>query len=230
MDNWKNKTTNHRNESLIGFNRFQKKALKTIIKYYPEFRLEPSPSPQTTEGVENGEKMTILTGKYNITGIFVAILLTLCNIILLILRSFIDRQLTYEEGKLTALVFSSVIIGVLFGIDGWSIIYALLAKHFFIILNFQGIYYKKILIPRRIAWSDISKITATKKYDRIVIMIYWKPKSYIANSERFDSRQFRGTLWRKKTSPQFAEAFKLCRYRQCPFIEYDLHARYRTRT
>lgn len=229
MDKWKDKLASQAKESYKGNKKFQKKALETIYKYYPEFGREKSQNK--AKGALNGEKIIILTGNFNsLVGIFMAILFTFFSVILLIVLPFVDLEAVYGKPfdfELTGLQLWIIIITLImifFGCVGWWIIFTLQSKFFFIILDFQGIYYKKITKPRLLAWTDISKITAKKKYNMkyrtlnsIIVKIYLTPKGKV----RFRSGYYRGNLWRGRKSPKFAETFELFRYRKCPFFYYS---------
>ncbi|MFX0030623.1 MAG: hypothetical protein ACFE8B_15530 [Candidatus Hermodarchaeota archaeon] len=187
MDTWKEKLANQSKESFRGDKRFEK-ALEIISKHFPEFRWEKSPKKKGS--ILNGEEIIILTSNFKlITGIALAIT---CSLVL------IPFSFAFPLVNLNVIITYIVII---IGIFAGFIIYSMLMMKFFIVLNFQGIYYKRTTEPQLIAWGDVSKITAKQNYGKygtpanIVVKIHIPIiGSFLTKEVRFSSSIYRNNF------------------------------------
>jgi len=100
------------------------------------------------------------------------------------------------------------------GVGGWLIIFALKLRHYFIVLHYHGIYYKRIGKPKFIAWVDIARIVGYLRYVRARPTERAVKIHLISNKRvRFNSSNY---LFKDKFF-DFDDVFYSYKFRRCPF-------------
>jgi len=238
MAEWKDRLTNQEKrrkevqepkESYIEKEKFERKALETVYKYYGQ-------SKSHNEIIDNlrSKKTVVLLSnpKYSMY-LFIFIIFAFFSALLLIVLPLVDLEAGYNFFGFEYNVpdfrnFIITMIFISFGTCGWIIIIVVQSRKRFIILDSQGIYYKKISKPRFLAWIDISKISAKNKHHKygklkyIVVRIH----SISIVKVRFNSgyyRQFGKQI--RVNHMSFVSIFESFTYRKCPFIYYDRFGR-----
>lgn len=194
--------------SFKGKDKFEKKALATIYRYYHEFRLQKSQNE--VKNALTTREIVFLTGsKFQFfAAIFSVILLTYVLVSFIVLLSILPQDVDFEmfyeilgfklPGLLLLIIFIIMLV-ILFGFIVCLVIFSIKLKRYFIILDSHGIYYKKLGSPRFLAWTDVSMITANERYSRknpgVIIEIH------LMNPERkvrFKSGNYRRNRWKRR--------------------------------
>ena len=243
--------------SCIGKNKKIEKALETTYKHFYEFRQYYSIND--LKGAVIGRDILVLTSKskfQSIVALVYAFVILYVNwFVWFFMPSTINFELSstvivyrlfdLEITQLGMWIFLVIMMVILNGICVRLIALVLYLRNYFIVLDSQGIYYKKIGKPRFLDWADMSKIIATMKYFKLnpasptdmVVNIHLKSRGKV----RFRSGNYRfnGDLWDIPIFPEysgtqhfesFAIIFKSFNYRfgygECPFFYDDIWRNY----
>ena len=146
----------------IEMDKREKRAIETVFRRFKGSKLGKSKSKPITT-TEMGD-IVILPSKYKLQTIlaffygFFFIYLFWFFTFFLYPRTDDEREyglgLTASGVRIVLILFIILVLGV----GGRLIIFAVNLRHFFIVLHYRGIYYKKIGKPRFIAWTDIDRI------------------------------------------------------------------------
>ncbi|NVM43666.1 MAG: GTP-binding protein [Candidatus Lokiarchaeota archaeon] len=201
----------------IEMDKRKRRALETVFRRFKGSRLGKSQSMPIT-ATEMGN-LVILASKYKfqtvlafIFGFFFILLFWALGLLALLT----DDERAYGLG-LTAsgvrivLILLSVLV---LGVGGRLIVFALNLRHYFIVLHYRGIYYKKIGKPRFLSWADIAWIVGYLRYVRgrpteRAVKIHLKSNKKV----HFNSTNY---LF-EDNFIDFDEVFYSCEFRRCPF-------------
>ena len=195
----------------------EKRALETVFRYFEESKLGISQSMLIT--TSEMEDLVILTSKYKLSMVLAMFFgfsfITFTFLAFISLPSLNDDR-AYGLGLTASGV--RIVIVLLFvpfgGVGGYMIVYALNLKHYFIVLHYQGIYYKKIGKPRFISWMDMKLIQGCFRY--VMGKPVEKAVDIYLNSDkkvRFNSTNY---LFKDKFF-EFDDVFYSNEFRDCPF-------------
>ncbi len=197
----------------------EKRALETVFRQFKGSNLGKSQS-KLMSSLETRD-LVVLTCKYKLQTVFFwffgLLFLFLCITLLFGLVLFIFGGFGPSGG--VTMVMIVLLFPLSFGTSIWLIRYALTLKHFFIVLHYRGIYYKKIGEPKFIAWGDIAWMLGYTKYFKgqptkgRVVKIYLKSK----NKVRFYSGDY---IYKDKFF-EFDDVFISYKFRRCPFYSRD---------
>ena len=168
--------------------------------------------------------IVILTSKYKLQTVLALIYGFFFIYIFWFLAFFlfpgIDDERVYGfglQGSGVGIVLILLIVLVI-GVGGRLIIFALNLRHFFIVLHYRGIYYKKIGKPKFISWADIDRIVGYLRTVRgspteRAVKIHLRS----SNKVRFNSSNY---LFKDKFF-DFDDVFYSYQFRRCPFYSMD---------
>lgn len=209
----------------------EKKALETTFRYFNESKVvyyKPEKSETVLlSAIETGD-LVVLTSKYR----FQTILAFFCGILFLFISwgfvfliiPMIEDQFVYRFYGIEVSGFSARIIAVimtiiLIGVGGRLITFAIYLRHYFIVLDSQGIYYKKIGKPRFISWNEVVKIIGYQRRAFSVgrpteraVRIYLISKTRV----RFNETNYHF----KHKFYKFDDVFRTFKFWRDPFIRY----------
>ena len=206
----------------IEIDKRENRALETVFRSFNESRTKKSQSDQMDTMETSG--LVILTSKYKfqtiMASIFGVFFIFLFWFLAFFLLPTIDDERAYGLG-LTASgvrIVVSLLIILVIGIGGTLITFARNLRHYFIVLHYQGIYYKKIGKPKFIPWVDIAWIVGYLRYVRgrpteRAVKIHLKSKKEV----RFNSSNY---LFKDKFF-DFDDVFYSYQFRGCPFFSRD---------
>jgi len=243
--------------SSIGKNKKEEKALEATYKHFYEFRQYYSIND--LKGAVIGRDILVLTSKSKFQSIIALVYAFVILYVNWFVWFFMPSTINFElsstvivyklfDLEITQLGMWIILIIVMVILDGICvrlIALVLYLRNYFIVLDSQGIYYKKIGKPRFLDWADMSKIIATMKYFKLnpasptdmVVDIHMKSRGKV----RFRSGNYRfnGDLWDIPIFPEysgtqhfesFAIIFKSFNYRfgygECPFFYDDMWRNY----
>ena len=149
----------------IEMDKREKRAIETVFRRFKGSKLGKSKSkPITTKKMGD---IVILPSKYKLQTILAFFygffFIYLFWFLTFYLYPTIDDETIYNLNGFefpasgARIILISLIVLVV-GVGGRLLIFALNLRHFFIVLHYRGIYYKKIGKPRFVAWTDIDRI------------------------------------------------------------------------
>ncbi|MHA1988776.1 MAG: hypothetical protein ACW98D_19305 [Promethearchaeota archaeon] len=206
----------------IEIDKRERRVLKTVFRSFNDSRTKGSQSDQMSPMETSG--LVILTSKFKfqtiMASIFGAFFIYLFWFLAFFLLPTIDDERAYGLG-LTASgvrIAVSLLIILVIGIGGMLITFALKLRHYFIVLHYQGIYYKKIGNLKFIPWVDIARIVGYLRYVRgrpteRAVKIHLKSRNVV----RFNSSNY---LFKDKFI-DFDDVFYSYQFRGCPFFSRD---------
>ncbi|MFX1391679.1 MAG: hypothetical protein ACFE9Z_16560 [Promethearchaeota archaeon] len=218
--------------SILGMNKKEQNALERVHEEFPQFREYRSLNEKITPII--GTDILVLTGDTKpinyFVGLFIVFIIVgvnwaLCGIILLTENINIQHIL-----GMFILFPLLMVLDWIAGKIGLKMIYI---GNFFMVLNSQGIYYKKFGKPKFLAWSDMVKIVAEMKhygasfYDlNVDIYLNSKRKIRFYALDYQPKRTIKGKyIMFKPNLDSFAEVFwgfnRKFGYGDCPFFYYD---------
>ncbi len=219
----------------IGQNKQEIRVLEKCYNHFQKFKEDKSTDREVMAFSER--EFRILTSKYIlqtiIAWIYVFVLGYVFWFVWFFIPSTIEIDLTlsviyysFEIPVLLLGIILYILIFILKVICLRLILFAIYLKNYFIVLDAQGIYYKKIGKPKFIAWNKMSKITAKKKYFRhnyqmpnnMVITIYKQSGEKVRfNYSNYDLKQEDLFLYgHEHYLNYFAYIFRTFYYRECP--------------
>ena len=192
----------------IGKNKKEVKAVETCYNYFPKFR-EDKITDQDVFGAILRKNLLVLTSKYKLQTIMAWIYIFAIGYISWFVWFFIPSTIEFDLSStlvfysfeipwLSLLVIIYILIFILDVIWVRLVALAIYLKNYFIVLDSQGIYYKKIGKPKFLAWNDMSRITAKRKYfiynfqkpNNMVISVYMQSKGRVRfNSSNYHLKQ-----------------------------------------
>ena len=199
----------------------EKRALETTFRYFNESKVVYY-KPEKTEtdllnAIETGD-LVVLTGKYKLLTILEHIIGFLLIFVfgLILGVPFIS---SFELTDFGVRIIADIIIIILIGYSGRVIIFLVYLRHYFIVLDSQGIYYKKIGTPRFISWNDVvetcgypqSFLSIGKPIGRAIWLILKSKKKV-----RFNETNYR---FKRKFSV-FDDVLRTFKFRRCPFYRF----------
>ena len=206
----------------IEMDKREKRAIETVFRRFKGSKLGKSQTEPLSAN-EMGD-IVILTSKYKLQTVLALFFGFFFIYIFWFLAFFlfpgIDDERVYGyglQGSGVGIVLILLIVLVI-GVGGWLIIFALNLRHFFIILHYRGIYYKKIGKPNFISWADIDRIVGYLRTVRgspteRAVKIHLRS----SNKVRFNSSNY---LFKDKFF-DFDDVFYSYQFRRCPFYSMD---------
>jgi len=194
----------------------EKRALETTFKYFNESKVvyyKPEKSKtDLLSAIETGD-LVVLTSKWKYPKILDFFT---CFIIIFMFWWL----LLVLPGAILAIIIMTLI---LIGYTGRIITFAIYFRHYYIVLDSQGIYYKKIGTPKFISWNDVVLISSYFQYyffaalhhNERAIGLKLKSKKIVRFKEI--NYQF------KYKFLMFEDAFGIFKFRRCPFYRLGLH-------
>ena len=132
-----------------GQEEFEKKVFKTTYKYFHEFGQHKSQN-QIINDLRTRETVVLLNNKRNsILYLVLLMIFVSFSVLMLIVLPLVDLESVYPafDFEFTGhhlMLLIMTMICILFGLCGWVIFLFIQSRKRFIILDSQGIYYKKI--------------------------------------------------------------------------------------
>ncbi len=200
----------------------EKRVLETTFRYFKGSKLEKSQT-ELLSAIETRD-LVVITSKYKFQTVlaffFGVFFIYLFWFLAFFLLPTIDDERAYGLG-LTASgvrIVVSLLIILVIGIGGKLITFAIYLKYYFIVLDSQGIYYKKIGKPRFISWADIAWIKGYMRHVRgnpteRAVKIHLKSQKEV----RFNSSNY---LFKRKFF-DFDDVFKSFKFRRCHFFSIN---------
>jgi len=190
----------------------EKRALKTIFKYFNESKVvyyKPEKSEtDLLRSIETGD-LVVLTSKLKYQKLFP---LPSDFFYILIIGGILIGMIPGMRN------FATIVLIITIGIISRAITTTMFLRHYFIVLNSHGIYYKKIRSPRFIPWTDVVEIIGYSpglhKNERTVGLSLKSKKKV-----RFKEINYQY----KHKFLMFEDAFRTFKFRQCPFYRFGRH-------
>jgi len=193
----------------------EEKALETVFRYNNETETKKSIT-ELLSGKEKGN-IVVLVSKYKfetIMAYFLGILFIFLAIWIFVFAaiSLITGEIIYGfgTGPIEMRILVIVITFFSIGVGGRLIAFAIYLRNYFIVLNFQGIYYKKIGKLKFISWTEAVKVVGYKRLNERTVGIYLKTKRRV----RFNETKY---LFKHKFF-EFEDVFRTFKFMRCPFI------------
>jgi len=194
----------------------EKRALETTFRYFNESKVAYyKPEKSKTDllsAIETGD-LVVLTSKWKYPKIFDFftwfIIIFMVWWLLLVLPG--------------AIIADIIITIILIGYTGRFITFAIYFRHYYILLDSQGIYYKKIGSPRFISWDDVVLISSyfehytfsSLHHNERAIGLKLKSKKIVRFKEI--NYQFKYKVL------MFEDTFRTFKFRRCPFYRLGRH-------
>jgi Ras-related protein Rab-11A len=198
-----------------GLEKREVKALETVSRYINETETKKSLT-ELLSGKEKGD-IIVLVSKYKfetILAYFLGFLFTFLTfwIFGFVLFSLIYDELVFGLGTDFEMRILIIIITIFsIGVGGRLIAFAIYLRYYFIVLNFQGIYYKKIGKSKFISWTEVIKVVGYQRLTEKVVRIHLKTKRKV----RFSETKY---LFKHKFF-ELKDVFQTFKFMPCPFIE-----------
>ena len=194
----------------------EKRALKTIFRYFNESKVvyyKPEKSEtDLLNAIETGD-LVVLTSKWK----YPKILDFVTGFVFFFMFWWLSLVL---PGAIIADITMTIF---LIGYTGRLITFAIYFRHYYIVLDSQGIYYKKIGTPRFISWNDVVSINSYFHYyafsglhhNERAIGLELKSKKIVRFKEINYQYKYKFLM--------FEDAFRTFKFRQCPFYRFGRH-------
>ena len=197
-------------------NKKEKKAIETTFRFFNESKAVYYKPEKTETELLNAIKtgnLVILTSKWKYPKILDFIV---GFVIIFMIWLFL---LAISSGVIVKIIATVILIGY----TGRFITFAIYFRHYYILLDSQGIYFKKIGPPKFISWSDVISISgyfqgyafSNLHHDERAIGLVLKSKKIVRFKEI--NYQF------KDKFPAFDYIFWAFKFRRCPFLHYGRH-------
>ncbi|MHA1486846.1 MAG: hypothetical protein ACTSSC_06710, partial [Promethearchaeota archaeon] len=220
----------------LGKNKKEVKAVETRYDCFPTFK-KYKITEQQVLGAILRKDILILTSKYKLqTAIALIYIFGLGYIswfVWYFIPATVDFDLSstivyysFEIPNLVLLIVLYILMIILDIIWVRLLFLAIYLRNYFIVLDSQGIYYKKIGKPRYISWSEMSRITANRKMDRdnfnyynnMVIKIYTQSRRVRFTYSNYLLKEKDILYSENQYINYFGNIFKSFYYRECPFF------------
>jgi len=204
----------------IDLNKREKRALKTTFRYFNDSKAvyyKPEKSQTVLLSAIERRELVVLTSKFKFQKIssFIAGF-SFIFIFLLFLFIMIPRIYRSIPGFIMAVILIAVIVR--------AITVTMYLRHYFIVLDSNGIYYRKTGTPRFIPWTEVVEIfgyldvhyfPGVHKNERTVGLVLESKKLVRFNAMNYN---FKGKYI------EFDVVFITFKFRQCNFYRYGLLA------
>ncbi|MHA1240106.1 MAG: ADP-ribosylation factor-like protein [Promethearchaeota archaeon] len=220
----------------LGKNKKEVKAVETSYNCFPKFKKDKITEQQVLGAILRKD-ILILTSKYKLqTAIALIYIFGLGYIswfVWYFIPATVDFDLSstivyysFEIPNLVLLIVLYILMIILDIIWVRLLFLAIYLRNYFIVLDSQGIYYKKIGKPRYISWSEMSRITANRKMDRdnfnyynnMVIKIYTQSRRVRFTYSNYLLKEKDILYSENQYINYFGNIFKSFYYRECPFF------------